>query len=91
MYTRVNGIVVYTCKRQITHHIGKLEVISLNNPRKRFRWRVKAINYEAKRRRVFNPSPFLFIGKISATRKLSTMKLQYRLQLMRLPKILLKF
>jgi hypothetical protein len=37
MYTTVNGIVVYTCKRQITHHIGKLEVISPNNPRKRFR------------------------------------------------------
>jgi hypothetical protein len=33
----VGGIVVYTCKRQITHHTGKLEVISLNNPRKRFR------------------------------------------------------
>lgn len=59
MYTKVNGIVVYTCKRQITHHIGKLEVISLNNPRKRFRWQVKAVNYEAKKATSINPSPFL--------------------------------
>jgi len=63
MYTRVNGIVVYTCKRQITHHIGKLEVISLNNPRKRFRWQVKAVNYEAKRRQVLTHRLFYLLVK----------------------------
>jgi hypothetical protein len=63
MYTKFNGIVVYTCKRQITHHIGKLEVISPNNPRKRFRWQVKAINYQAKRRRVLTHRLFYLLVK----------------------------